>query len=103
MNKIDSLKNDITLLETCVNGLSAEITALDSLKTRDHKLISNKIKDKDDTEKLLEVKKIELESEEYKEKNKPKPIVIESDEKLFNRKDNSYTVSRNSYIKPVDN
>jgi regulator of sirC expression with transglutaminase-like and TPR domain len=103
MSRIDDLKNDITILEKCIAGIAAEVEALQCSKSPDYSLITKKQKDKAEAQCQLNERRKELELEIYKEKRLPATEEQKRKQLEFNEKNDSYGVSRNSYLKLVDN
>lgn len=100
MNKIEYLEKDIVRLEECVKGIDDEIEKLKAGKVPDHALVAKKLKDLRSMRKLLDKSEQELEAEKFKAQNQPNEERQKTDRATFNKKSNSYSVVRNSYIKP---
>jgi hypothetical protein len=102
MTKIEHLEKDIHRLEVCVRGLDDEIVGLQSNKHPDHTSIGKKVKELISIRKLLERTKDDLENEVCKDKNQSNDDRQKEEWAFFNQKSNSYSVVRNSYVRPKD-
>jgi hypothetical protein len=103
MTKIEALEKDKKLLEDCVNGINAEIEALQCSKSPDYSLITKKIRDLEGARKLLDKKTEELDLEKVRDQNQPNDAEQKKIQALFDKKSNSYSAVRTSYVKPIDN
>ena len=103
MTKIEILEKAKRLLEDCVNGINAEIEALQCSKSPDYSLIAKKMKDLEGARKLLEKKTEELDLEKARDHNLPNEEEQKKIQALFDKKSNSYSGVRTSYVRPIDN
>ena len=103
MTKIEILEKAKRLLEDCVNGINAEIEALQCSKSPDYSLIAKKMKDLEGARKLLEKKTEERELEKARDHNLPNEEEQKKIQALFDKKSNSYSGVRTSYVRPIDN
>jgi hypothetical protein len=103
MTKIEILEKDKRLLEDCVKGINAEIEALQCSKSPDYSLIAKKMKDLEGARKLLEKKTEELDLEKVRDQNQPNEEEQKKIQALFDKKSNSYSGVRTSYVRPIDN
>ena len=103
MTKLECLEKDKRLLEDCVNGINTEIEALQCSKSPDYSSITKKIRDLEGARKLLERKTEELDLEKVRDQNQPNDAEQKKIQALFDKKSNSYSAVRTSYVRPTDN
>jgi hypothetical protein len=103
MTKIQELENDIEQFKDCVKGIMDEIERLKNTNNPDHYLIAQKVENMKGVRKLLEKSMEELDVEKLRDQNQPNDDKLKKDQATFDKKSNSYSVVRTSYVKSEDN
>jgi hypothetical protein len=101
--KIEIIKNDITMLKKSIRWIEVKLEEFDKNPTLDQRKVPGLIKDKNKASKLLTEKEKELEIEELNESRKGSDKEEKENRAEFNRKNNSYSLVRSSYVKVLPN
>lgn len=102
-NKREILDRDIKRLMRSIDFFENKLTELDNDPRCDPSLVSKYIKEKTESENLLDLKIKEFQKEEYAEQNKVPDEEMRRLKENFTNKNNTYTFVRGSYVKSDDN